>query len=144
VPVPEAPQAPPEADHQPRPPARHIVLVEDNPEHRQTLRVLLELDGHRVDEAADGPRGVERILTLRPDLAVVDIGLPGLDGYEVARRIRADPGGKALFLVALTGYGQPGDRERALASGFDAHFIKPLDPHALARLLAHRPASSPR
>jgi len=102
------------------------------------LRELLELWGHRVETAADGLRGVELIQRGRPDVALVDIGLPGLDGYQVAQRVRAAPDGQHVFLVALTGYGQPQDRRRALAAGFDAHLIKPVDVDQLAELLAGR------
>jgi PAS domain S-box-containing protein len=114
---------------------RRLLLVEDNPDIGETLRDLLELLGHRVDLASDGVRGVQMALALHPDAALVDIGLPGIDGYEVARRVRADPGGRNLLLVALTGYGRPEDRDRALEAGFDAHLVKPVDPDELSRLV---------
>ena len=88
---------------------------------------LLELLGHDVQTAKDGREGLETILKERPDIAIVDVGLPYLDGYEVATRVRAAPAGRELFVVALTGYGQAEDRRRALDSGFDEHLIKPLD-----------------
>jgi signal transduction histidine kinase/CheY-like chemotaxis protein len=110
--------------------ARRIVLVEDNADARVMLRGMLEMDGHEVYEAADGPSGLESALRLRPDVALIDIGLPGIDGYEIARRIRATAGDK-MRLVALTGYGQPEDRRQALAVGFDAHLVKPATPGAL-------------
>jgi CheY-like chemotaxis protein len=97
---------------------------------------LLECDGHRVEVAEDGPQGVEKTLALRPDVALVDIGLPGLDGYEVARRVRAAPGGTDILLIAVTGYGQPEDRRRTLEAGFDRHLVKPIDVDELQRLLA--------
>jgi CheY-like chemotaxis protein len=84
---------------------------------------------------ADGTSAVETALRLLPDLTLVDIGLPGVDGYEIVRRIRDDPRGKRLRLVALTGYGRREDRERALACGFDEHIVKPVDPARLATLL---------
>jgi two-component system CheB/CheR fusion protein len=91
-----------------------------------------------VYEAADGLTGVDRALALRPDAAVIDIGLPGLDGYEVARRVRA--GGRTrVLLIAVTGYGQAGDRQRSSAAGFDAHLTKPVDPVALEALLVNLP-----
>jgi CheY-like chemotaxis protein len=115
-------------------PSRHILVVEDHPDNRRTMRVLLQSWGHRVEVAEDGTGGVDRAIAARPEVALVDIGLPGLDGYEVARRIRAALG-KAVFLIALTGYGQPGDRRRALDAGFDAHMVKPVDFDELARML---------
>jgi PAS domain S-box-containing protein len=117
---------------------RRIVLVEDNADARQMLRHLLEGTGHEVHEAADGHAGLERTLALRPDAAVIDIGLPGLDGYELARRIRA-AGHADMLLVAVTGYGQSEDRLRSSEAGFDAHLTKPVDALALDALLANLP-----
>ncbi|HXU05717.1 MAG TPA: hybrid sensor histidine kinase/response regulator [Polyangia bacterium] len=114
---------------------RHILIVEDGADHRESLQELLEAQGHRVDTAIDGECGVEQALAGRPEVALVDIGLPRLDGYEVARRIRGAMGPK-IFLIALTGYGQPDDRARAAAAGFDVHITKPLDFGALERLIA--------
>jgi CheY-like chemotaxis protein len=98
--------------------ARHILIVEDGADNREALAELLITCGHRVDEAMDGEQGIERALAVRPEVALVDIGLPRADGYEVARQIRAALG-SAISLIALTGYGQPDDRARALAAGFD-------------------------
>jgi CheY-like chemotaxis protein len=114
---------------------RRLVLVEDNPDIGETLRDLLQILGHRVELAGDGLRGVQLALATRPDAALVDIGLPGIDGYEVAQRLRADPVGREMLLVALTGYGRPEDRERALEAGFDAHLVKPVDPEDLTSLI---------
>jgi CheY-like chemotaxis protein/two-component sensor histidine kinase len=102
-----------------------VVLVEDGDDIRDMLRELLEMEGHVVYTAQDGPTGVERILEVEPDVAFVDIGLPAFDGYEVARQVRAR--GSRTRLVALTGYGQSGDRAHARASGFDQHLTKPID-----------------
>ena len=102
------------------------------------LRHLLTRTGHEVHEAADGLTGLDRARALRPDAAVIDIGLPGLDGYEVARRIRA-AGDADVLLVAVTGYGQSGDRQRSNEAGFDAHLTKPVDPVALETLLVNLP-----
>jgi len=118
------------------PARKRLLLVEDNPDIGETLRDLLQLLGHRVELAGDGLRGVELALATRPDVALVDIGLPGIDGYEVARRLRESDAGREILLVALTGYGRPEDRDRALASGFDAHMVKPVDPEELNELLA--------
>jgi CheY-like chemotaxis protein len=117
-------------------PARHVLIVEDNHDAREGLRLLLESWGHRVEEAADGERGVEQALESRPDVALIDVGLPGLDGYDVARKIRGGPDGKRIRLVAVTGYGQPEAVQRAHEAGFTTHLVKPLDPDALRRLLA--------
>lgn len=104
----------------------HVLIVEDNPDGRETLRTLLELLGYDVEVAEDGVTGVNRALSMHPDIALVDIGLPGLDGYEVARRVRAGLG-RTVRLVAVTAYGQPEDRKAAFAAGFDGHIIKPVD-----------------
>lgn len=111
---------------------RSIVIVEDNSDARLMLRSLLELAGHEVHEAGDGPTGVDLVRTRRPHVALVDVGLPGFDGYEVARRVRRDPGAAAVRLVAITGYGQPEDVERARSAGFDDHLVKPVDPEHLS------------
>jgi CheY-like chemotaxis protein len=100
------------------------------------LRDLLEIWGHHVELAENGLQGVERALAGQPDVALIDIGLPGLDGNEVARRIRAVFGTDHMSLIAMTGYGQPEDRRRALQAGFDSYLVKPVDPAHLARLLA--------
>jgi CheY-like chemotaxis protein len=117
-------------------PPRRVLVIEDNEDSRLSLRELIRRLGHEVHEARDGVTGVETAIALAPDLALVDIGLPGIDGYEVARRLREHPVGKRLRLVALTGYGLPEDRERAVAAGFDLHLVKPVDPQQLAALLA--------
>lgn len=117
------------------PPLR-IVLVEDNPDAREALRELLSLDGHTVAVAADGLAGLRAIHEHQPQVAIVDVGLPLLDGYGLAERVRADPGLGQVRLLALTGYGQPKDHERARAAGFDDHLVKPVDISALTRALA--------
>ena len=115
---------------------REILIIEDNPDARETLRLLLEMMGHDVETASDGEAGLEKALALQPEIALVDIGLPKLDGYEVARRIRASRGLRQPYLVALTGYGTPEDRQRAFDAGFDTHVAKPLDHETLASILA--------
>ena len=99
------------------------------------LRVLSELDGYDVEAAGDGPAGLEIARAKAPAVALIDIGLPGIDGYEVAGRLREMAGPRA-FLIALTGYSDPDDRRRAEEAGFDAHVVKPVDPDELTRLLA--------
>ena len=113
-----------------------ILIVDDNADGRETLAMMLGLRGHEVHEAIDGPTAVEEALAWKPDAAIVDIGLPGFDGYEVARRIRAAAKGVAIRLVALTGYGQEDDRRQALAAGFDSFLVKPADFAALHTILA--------
>jgi two-component system CheB/CheR fusion protein len=113
---------------------RRILLIEDNEDAREALRALLELDGHEVEAAAEGQQGLEIAGTKAVEVALIDIGLPGLDGYEVARRMRALA--RPPILIALTGYGQPEDRRRAEEAGFDAHLVKPIDPTALTKALA--------
>jgi signal transduction histidine kinase/PAS domain-containing protein/ActR/RegA family two-component response regulator len=133
VPEPAAPRAIREPDHPG--PARHVLVVDDNVDGRDALRALLELGGHRVDVAEDGPSGIDVARRVAPDVALIDIGLPGLDGYQVAQALRAAEG-RRIRLIAITGYGQPEDRQRALDAGFDAHLVKPVDVDELARVLA--------
>ena len=114
-----------------------VLIVEDNRDARTTLRMLLTLaHGHRVLEAEEGPGAIQLALDERPDVALIDLGLPGLDGVEVARRIRAVLGRDEIVLVALTGYGDHEDRVRTEEAGFDKHFVKPVDIEALAKLLS--------
>ena len=110
---------------------RHILLVEDNRDGRESLRLLLSLLGHRVDVAADGIEGVVKAFRLRPDIALIDIGLPRLDGYQVARRIRTLLGQK-IILIAYTAYDSADARERVAEAGFDAHLVKPIELRELA------------
>jgi CheY-like chemotaxis protein len=112
-----------------------VLVVEDNRDVAESLAMLLESLGHRTVVAHDGPSGLEAAARERFDVILMDIGLPGMDGYQVALRMRRDLGLRGM-LVALTGYGCDGDRQRALASGFDLHLVKPVDPSALKRLLA--------
>ena len=114
---------------------RHtIAVIEDNADAMNALRSLLELDGHTVHAAGDGESGLAALLARRPEVAIVDIGLPGLSGFEVARRSRA--AGYGGRMIALSGYGHEQDRGQALACGFDAYVVKPVEPDQLRRLLA--------
>ena len=106
-------------------PRLRILVVEDNVDGRAILRTILEADGHEVYEAGDGPSGVETARAVRPDVALIDIGLPGFDGYEVAKRLR-DEQGNSIRLIAVTGYGQAEDRRRSCDAGFDVHLVKPV------------------
>jgi signal transduction histidine kinase/DNA-binding response OmpR family regulator len=128
--VSEAPAAPP-----PLVTPRRLLLVEDNADAAEALRLVLELEGHTVDVAHTGLRGVELAITQRPEAALVDVGLPGMDGYEVAQRIRAALG-RDIVLVAITGHGQPEDRRLAREAGFDVHVLKPARVEDIARVLA--------
>ncbi len=119
--------------------SRRILLVEDNSDAQMALKDLLEIWGHEVITASDGVSGVERALEALPEVALIDIGLPLIDGYEVARRIRAGQDGRSIYLVALTGYGTSEQRAKALEAGFDVHLVKPVEPARLEGLLAQVP-----
>lgn len=113
-----------------------LTLVEDIEELRETMVTLLEARGRQINSATDGPTGVQTILAGPSDIAVVDIGLPGFDGMEVARQVRKQPDGDRILLIALTGYGTEDDRVRALAAGFDDFLVKPFDAELLERAMA--------
>jgi two-component system, chemotaxis family, CheB/CheR fusion protein len=116
-----------------------IVVVEDNPDSCAMLCELLEMSGFQCVSSHDGKAGLHLIASTRPHAAIVDVGLPEMDGFEVARHLREDPATRDVFLVALTGYGQATDRARALQSGFDEHLVKPVHPEALLRILGRSP-----
>ncbi|HEX2569573.1 MAG TPA: response regulator [Polyangia bacterium] len=113
-----------------------ILLIEDNEDAREAMQSFLEVEGHVVETTGDGLTGVELALSGHFDFAIVDVGLPGLNGYQVAERIRASPQGAKMYLIALTGYSGTEQRKRALASGFNIHLVKPPDPDALLKVLA--------
>jgi signal transduction histidine kinase len=112
-----------------------IVLVEDNEDAREMLQMLLTLAGHDVHGAVDGPSGIEMAQAIKPDMVVIDLGLPGVDGYEVARQLRASLRA-GVGLIALSGYGQSSDRRKSLEAGFDTHLVKPVDPNHLSAVIA--------
>jgi two-component system, sensor histidine kinase len=114
---------------------RRVLLVEDNQDGREALATLLGIWNFEVISAEDGLQALELSEENHPDIAILDIGLPGLDGYEVARRLRERDEAQPYHLIALTGYGQPKDRAKALAAGFDMHLVKPVDPSELRRIL---------
>ncbi|HXF77511.1 MAG TPA: ATP-binding protein, partial [Usitatibacter sp.] len=124
------PQAPAAAGH------LRILVIEDNDDAREMLRTMLELHGHEVRAAATGVEGINEARRWRPDVVLLDVGLPDLDGYEVARRLRAEGSLAQAKLVAITGYGQSEDEQRAYRSGIDVHVTKPVEPQALLRILA--------
>ena len=133
--LPEEPQV--------KPPPRRVLVVDDNRDAANTLQMLLQFEGHTVEVVYDSERVADRVAAFAPQVVLLDIGLPITDGYEVARRLRLSPAGEGLRLVALTGYGQPEDRARALASGFDDHLVKPVDVPALDRVLRDARGNTP-
>lgn len=115
---------------------RRILIIDDNVDAATSLAEILKIEGHECEAVFSAHEGLERAATLRPDFVLLDIGLPGLDGYEVALRLRQLDGLEGVGLIALTGYGQPEDRERTRVAGFDAHFVKPFDFGELEQTLA--------
>jgi two-component system, sensor histidine kinase len=115
---------------------RRVLLIEDSVEAREALRMVLERAGHVVYDVADGVRGLELLNTVRPDVGIVDISLPIMDGYQVAKRIRQQPHGRGMLLLALTGGGSPGGSTHPSDHGFDYHLVKPVDTDHLARLIS--------
>jgi two-component system CheB/CheR fusion protein len=120
-----------------------VLVVEDNADTAESLTMLLELLGHRVRAAYDGVAALDAARANVPDVMLVDIGLPGMDGYEVARRVRRDPDLKQVVLVALTGYGREEDKQEAMAAGFDYHLVKPVNPDALHGLVTRLGETTP-
>jgi CheY-like chemotaxis protein len=121
-----------------------VLLIEDNEDTREVMRNLLERWGHQVSVAADGETGLGTAQNTHPDVALINIALPGIDGYQVARNLRASTAGKEMLLVALTGYGRREDRARALECGFDLHLMKPVQPEKLYGILAQPPVAAKR
>jgi len=124
--------------------ARRILLADDNADALESLATVLRLRGHEVYSAPNGAIALETAARHMPEVALLDIGMPLVDGYEVARRIRAQEWGKSVTLVALTGWGQESDRRRSREAGFDTHLVKPLDLDRLTALLAQLPARGSR
>ena len=121
--------------HDSAPKLRRVLVADDNEDASETLALLLRLDGHEVHVAHDGLSAIELFERLQPEVAILDIGMPGLSGHEVAQRIRAQDTGHPVTLIALTGWGQKADKERATESGFDFHFTKPVEPAVLSELI---------
>jgi CheY-like chemotaxis protein len=124
-----------------RPPARsrRVLVIEDNPDSLDSLRDVLELKGYDVRVARDGPRGMALARSFRPEVVICDIGLPGMDGYQVARAFREDDDLKDTYLVALSGYARPDDLRQAAQAGFDRHVAKPSSLESLEQLLEQVP-----
>jgi signal transduction histidine kinase/ActR/RegA family two-component response regulator len=138
-------ESPRQETHSPAPSAsQRILIIEDNDDIRESLRMVLLSWGHEVMLAPTGNEGLAMALEMKPDVALIDIGLPGLSGFDVARRIRASTqlGASGIHLIAMTGYGAPVDRARAAEAGFEQHLLKPVDPEALRPLLRSRSASA--
>jgi CheY-like chemotaxis protein len=131
------------ADDEPAPtarsPAARILIVDDNRDAADSLMALLALEGHTIDRVYSAAEALQRAVQFRPGVVLLDIGLPEMDGYEVARRLRQLPELKDARLIAVTGYGQAQDRERAKAAGFDEHLIKPVSSASVARAIAGMP-----
>jgi CheY-like chemotaxis protein/two-component sensor histidine kinase len=121
-------------------PSLRILIVDDNEDGAESLALLLQLGGHETHTAHDGLEAVEAAERLLPDVVLLDIGLPGLNGYEVCHRIRGTPWGRDLMIVAVTGWGQDVDRRRSREAGFDTHIVKPVDHDALLKLLSSLPS----
>jgi PAS domain S-box-containing protein len=136
----EPPKAAPEKS---RGPQRRILVVDDNRDAAESLTMMLRIIGHEVRTAHDGAAAVVAAAEFRPELVLMDLGMPILDGYEAARRIRAQPLEDRTFLVALTGWGADDDHRRTLDAGFDRHLVKPVDPDALLKMIAEMRIESP-
>jgi PAS domain S-box-containing protein len=135
TPAPQPPSTPNETA-EPAGPSLRVLVVDDSVDSTQSLGLLLKLSGHQVCSAHDGPTALEAALDFRPNVVLLDIGLPRMDGYEVAKKMREQPAFKNVMLVALTGYGQRSDRQRSQEAGFDHHLVKPADFGKLEQILA--------
>lgn len=118
--------------------SRRVLLVDDHQDSAESLGLLLKLKGYEVVLAQDGPGALEIAASFHPHIVLLDIGMPGMDGYEAARVLRQQPGGDALILVALTGWGRENDFRRSQEAGFDRHFVKPVDVDALTDWLEEK------
>ena len=114
---------------------KRLLVVDDNKDAAESMSMLLEMWGHEVAFAYDGPSALETAEQWRPQAVFLDIGLPGMDGYEVAERLRSLPHAKDAVLIAITGYGQDDDRQRSQRAGIDHHLVKPVAPDALRSLI---------
>ena len=122
---------------------RRVLVVDDNPDAAETLASLVDALGGEARTAADGASAIQCALEFSPEIILLDIGMPGMDGYETCRQMRKAQVVKRPFIVAITGWGQDGDKRRAAEAGFDAHLTKPADPEVLQRLLATTTAAEP-
>ncbi|HVL58520.1 MAG TPA: response regulator [Burkholderiaceae bacterium] len=115
-----------------------ILVVDDNVDSAQSMALLLQLEGHEVECAHDGAQALQRAGQIHPQVVLLDLELPQMNGYEVARALRAADGGERLLLIAISGFGRDRDRAAALDAGFDFHLTKPADPDEVIRLVAQR------
>ena len=115
--------------------SRRVLIADDNQDAAETLAMLLQIEGHQVHVVHDGRAAVSAFADFNPDVALLDIGMPELSGYEVAKRVREDPRKQKVTLIALTGWGQDRDKAQALAAGFNHHFTKPVEPSRLTEIL---------
>jgi CheY-like chemotaxis protein len=116
---------------------RRVLVVDDNIDAADSIAALLSLSGHEVQTAHDGHAALRIALSFRPEFVFLDLGMPGLDGFAVAQRLRSEPGFETVRLIAVTGYGTEEDRRRSLEAGFDQHYLKPVDPRFLESLLGN-------
>ena len=139
----DAPSAARSGPAEPRPLSRRVLVTDDNPDGAEALAILLRLMGHDVQMAQSGQETIELASSRRPDVIFLDIGMPGMDGVETARRLRGMAGFESTLIVALTGYGQESDRRRAFDAGFDDFLVKPPNPAAVRALsLKRRPSGA--
>jgi CheY-like chemotaxis protein len=121
---------------------RRILIADDNPDAAESLAQILRSQGHETTIAANGRQAIELAERFRPQIIFMDLGMPQLDGLQATRQIRAQPWGKSLLVVALTGWGQPVDRKRSREAGMDMHLVKPMDVADIAEVLARAPVTS--
>jgi two-component system CheB/CheR fusion protein len=132
----------PERDDGPRP-ATRILIVEDDRDTAESMALLLRLFGHEIAVARDGPEAIAKALSQQPEFVLLDIGLPGMDGYQVAMNLKREEPCKETIIIAITGYGQLEDRQQAREAGIDHHLVKPIDHGVLLALLARSEVVSP-
>ena len=122
--------------------AKRLLIVDDNADAGESLALLLRLDGHEVLTATSGEAALQKVATYRPDVMLLDLGMPRMSGYDLAERVRARPELRAAMLVAVSGHGLPRDRLRSRAAGFHAHLLKPVSPAEVAALVAAAPRTA--
>ena len=122
--------------------SRRVLVVDDNTDNAELLQILLEEEGHKTYMAHDGVEGLAAAERLRPDVVLMDLGLPRIDGFDACRRIREQPWGKGILMIAITGWGQDVDRRKSQEAGFDHHLVKPVDARAIAALLSESTSRS--
>jgi CheY-like chemotaxis protein len=131
-----APDCAEESQAEPAPPGLRVLVVDDNVDAAHTLAMLVQLAGHDVRIAYDGPPALTMAQAFQPQVVLLDLNLPAMDGYEVARKLRERPETHEAVLAAVSGWGQPEDKRRSRDAGFDRHFVKPVDPKIITKLLS--------